>query len=162
MTVLAAESLEITTCWITEKFLPAPWVPIMARMNRSDMMRAVRREGTEPEMIVRRTLHALGFRYALHRKDLPGTPDIVLTRHATVIFVNGCFWHHHEGCSKASVPKTNSDYWISKFARNKARDVRNQSDLQAMGWRIIVVWSCETRDTSSLARKLKRKLTKPK
>jgi DNA mismatch endonuclease (patch repair protein) len=131
-------------------------------MNRSDMMRAVRRKSTEPEMIVRRTLHALGFRYALHRKDLPGTPDIVLTRHATVIFVNGCFWHHHGGCSKASVPKTNSDYWISKFTRNKARDVRNQSDLESMGWHVIVVWGCETRDTSSLARKLKRELTKPK
>jgi len=131
-------------------------------MDRSEMMRAVRRESTEPELIVRRTLHGLGFRYALHRKDLPGTPDIVLTKHRTVVFVNGCFWHHHDGCPRASVPKTNSDYWFRKFERNKARDIRNRADLKALGWRVVVVWSCETRDAASLVRKLKRVLVKTK
>lgn len=131
-----------------------------AWMDRSEMMRAVRRESTEPEMTVRRALHGLGFRYGLHRKDLPGTPDIVLTRHATVVFVNGCFWHHHHGCPRASVPKTNPEYWLQKFARNKARDLQNRADLEARGWRVIVIWSCETRDPQSLTRKLKRILSK--
>ena len=126
------------------------------------MMRAVRRQSTDPEMIVRRILHGLGFRYGLHRKGLPGTPDIVLTRHATVVFVNGCFWHHHEGCARASVPKTNQHYWLQKFARNKARDARNRADLEALGWRVVVIWSCETRDTQSLTRQLKWILSRSK
>jgi DNA mismatch endonuclease (patch repair protein) len=94
-------------------------------------------------MALRKALHALGFRFRLHGRRLPGKPDIVLPKHRTVIFVHGCFWHRHPGCKVATTPKTNTDFWIEKFDRNQSRDTRNSDALAAAGWRVIVVWECE-------------------
>lgn len=111
--------------------------------QRSRNMRAVRSKDTRPEMKVRRTLHALGLRFRLHRGDLPGRPDIVLPRYRTVVFVHGCYWHRHEGCHRASVPKTRVDFWNRKFDANRERDRRSELALSNLGWKVIVVWECE-------------------
>ncbi len=87
----------------------------------------------------------MGLRFRLHRKDLPGTPDIVFPRHRTVVFVHGCFWHRHRGCRKASTPKTRVEFWETKFAQNSRRDERNVAALEALGWRVFVIWECQTR-----------------
>jgi DNA mismatch endonuclease, patch repair protein len=117
-------------------------------------MRAVRRYDTSPEMDVRRALHALGFRFRLHRRDLPGTPDLVLSKHRTVVFVNGCFWHRHENCPKATTPKTRIEFWATKFAANLARDRRNELELRRSGWAVLTVWECETTERGSLRKLL--------
>jgi DNA mismatch endonuclease (patch repair protein) len=109
-------------------------------------MASVRGKDTKPELELRRGLHRLGYRFRLHRKDLPGRPDIVLPKHRTVIFVNGCFWHRHDGCSKATTPKTRVEFWSTKFEQNVARDQRNVEDLEAAGWRVLVVWECEIKE----------------
>lgn len=112
--------------------------------ERSARMRSVRRQHTAPELVVRRTAHALRLRFRLHRSDLPGTPDLVFPKHQTVIFVHGCFWHRHEGCRKTTTPKTRTDFWALKFARNRQRDEQNVAKLQALGWRVLVIWECQT------------------
>ncbi len=117
-------------------------------------MRAVRREGTGPEIAVRKAAHALGLRFRLHRKDLPGTPDLVFPKHRVCLFVHGCFWHRHPGCSKATTPKTRRDYWIPKFEENVARDARVAQALHDAGWRVETIWECETRDPIRLRRRL--------
>jgi DNA mismatch endonuclease, patch repair protein len=117
-------------------------------------MRLVRSKDTKPEIKVRSLLHCLGFRFRLHRKDLPGNPDIVLPKHFTVIFVHGCFWHRHKGCQEASMPATHQDYWIPKFKRTIERDKRNQEELRRLGWNIIVLWECEIKDVNRLADRL--------
>lgn len=124
-------------------------------MDRSEMMRSVKRENTLPELAVRRMLHSMGYRYRLHRKDLPGSPDIVLPKYRTAIFVHGCFWHSHDGCRRASVPHTNTDYWIRKFESNKARDTRNVSDLRTLGWKVLTIWGCEVKNHDLLVERLK-------
>lgn len=106
-------------------------------------MSRIRSSNTSPELALRRALHALGFRFRLHRKDLPGRPDIVLPGHRAVIFVHGCFWHRHDGCKVASTPKSNTEFWIKKFERNVARDAQSKEMLEVQGWRVIVVWECE-------------------
>lgn len=106
-------------------------------------MRAIRKKDTRPELLVRRRLHALGYRFRLHRRDLPGTPDIVLPRHKVVIQVHGCFWHQHPGCRHATRPRTNQDYWLPKLERNVARDAASAAALEALGWRVIILWECE-------------------
>ena len=121
-------------------------------------MAAIRGRDTTPELKVRRMLHRLGYRFRLHRRDLPGTPDIVLPRYRTVIFVHGCFWHRHPGCRFATRPRTRSGFWEEKFRQNISRDSRQQSGIAAMGWRVIVVWECELRDPGVLAERLGRKL----
>ncbi|NJL72977.1 MAG: DNA mismatch endonuclease Vsr [Candidatus Competibacteraceae bacterium] len=98
---------------------------------------------TRPEMVVRRTLHAAGLRFRLHRRDLPGTPDIVLPSRRIVIFVHGCFWHQHEGCRKATIPKTRTEFWSRKFSENVRRDARNREALISAGWSVYVLWECE-------------------
>ncbi|RWP70312.1 MAG: DNA mismatch endonuclease Vsr [Mesorhizobium sp.] len=108
-------------------------------------MSRIRSSGTAPELAVRRMLHANGLRFRLHRKDLPGRPDIVLPRHRLVIFIHGCFWHQHSDCRLASKPKTRPDYWQPKLAGNVERDARNTSALQALGWRVETIWECDTR-----------------
>jgi len=113
--------------------------------KRSEVMSHIRSKDTKPEMVVRRHLHALGFRYSLHSSKLPGHPDIVLTKWHTVIFVNGCFWHRHEGCKTATMPKSNVEFWQAKFARNVARDQKEHAALEAAGWRVIVLWECEVK-----------------
>ena len=122
--------------------------------ERSQLMRKVKRQNTAPEMIVRRIAHRLGLRYRLHRADLPGSPDIVFGPRRKVIFVHGCFWHRHPGCSRASTPKTRTDFWTAKFDRNVARDAKAELLLRDAGWDVITIWECETRDKAELERKL--------
>jgi DNA mismatch endonuclease (patch repair protein) len=117
-------------------------------------MARVARSNTKPELTVRQIVHSLGYRFRLHRKDLPGTPDVVLPRLRAVIFVHGCFWHRHPGCKRASQPGTNVEFWSRKFSRNVERDARAIEQLEAAGWRVLIVWECETRDRSTLQAKL--------
>lgn len=111
---------------------------------RSAIMRAVKSKDTAPEMIVRRLVHALGFRYRLHREDLPGRPDLTFSSRRKVVLVNGCFWHGHQCARGARQPKTNSDYWRAKINRNVGRDCRNAELLQGAGWQVLTIWECET------------------
>jgi DNA mismatch endonuclease (patch repair protein) len=113
---------------------------------RSAIMRSVKSTNTQPEMVVRRMAHRLGYRFRLHRKSLPGTPDLVFPRLQKVVFVNGCFWHGH-GCSRGNrTPKNNRDYWVAKIARNRERDKINRALLRGQGWGVYVVWECRIRD----------------
>jgi DNA mismatch endonuclease, patch repair protein len=130
--------------------------------KRSNIMRLVRSKDTKPEMRVRSLLHCLGFRFRLHRKDLPGNPDIVLPKHSSVIFVHGCFWHRHIGCQEASMPATRQYYWIPKFERTVERDKRNQEELKTLGWNVIVLWECELKDLNRLADRLINEITSSK
>jgi DNA mismatch endonuclease (patch repair protein) len=111
--------------------------------ERSVRMSRIRGRDTRPELVLRRILHALGLRYRLQGKGLPGTPDLVFPRHKVVVFVHGCFWHRHAGCKIASTPKSNTAFWTEKFAKNVARDARMASSLEQLGWRVLVVWECE-------------------
>jgi DNA mismatch endonuclease (patch repair protein) len=123
--------------------------------KRSLLMARVRREHSRPERAVRKYLHRAGFRYRLHDRRLPGTPDIVFPRFRCVIFVNGCFWHRHPDCRRASMPKTRIDFWLAKFQKNVSRDKAAASALERLGWRVIVVWECETRDPEVMHVRLK-------
>ena len=116
------------------------------------MMAAIRGKNTKPEIIVRRFLHRLGFRFRLHRSDLPGRPDIVLPKYRTVVEVRGCFWHRHEGCPLAYMPKSNREFWESKLNGNRERDRRNLGELASLGWRAIEVWECELGENRFLER----------
>jgi DNA mismatch endonuclease (patch repair protein) len=116
---------------------------------RSRMMSAIKGKNTKPELLVRSVVHSLGLRFRLHGEQLPGRPDLVLPRHRTVVFVHGCFWHRHD-CGLAAVPKTRTAFWESKFAANVARDSRNRSALERMGWRVVEIWECETYDDALL------------
>ena len=109
------------------------------------MMSGIRARNTRPEMRLRRELHALGFRFRLHAKDLPGKPDLVLKKHNAAIFVHGCFWHRHRDCPLASTPSSNREFWADKFARNSERDRQAMEALRSMGWRIATVWECGLR-----------------
>jgi len=111
--------------------------------TRSRMMSGIRGRDTKPELLLRRTLHALGFRYRLHGRKLPGRPDIVLPKYRAVIFVHGCFWHRHEGCKLATTPSTRREFWQGKFQENVARDQRNIKSLRVSDWRVAVVWQCD-------------------
>lgn len=126
---------------------------------RSRMMAAVRSRNTKPEMRVRSLLHRMGFRFRLHRRDLPGSPDIVLPGLGTCIFVHGCFWHRHPHCPAASMPKTRVDFWRDKFESNIARDQRNEEALQSLGWNPVTIWECETRNLEALEPRLRDVLT---
>ncbi len=110
---------------------------------RKRVMSRIKSKNTRPELIVRKYLYSKGIRYRLHRKTLPGKPDIVVSKIKSVLFINGCFWHHHEGCKRANWPKSNKDYWIPKIERNIVRDAENASSLEKLGWNRIVVWECE-------------------
>lgn len=125
---------------------------IMKPETRSALMAQIRSKDTKPELQVRRLLHAMGLRFRLHRKDLPGKPDIVLPKWNAVIFVNGCFWHQHpsDTCRASSIPATRRDYWLPKLARTAARDAENVAALQALGWHVLVLWECELKDQSRL------------
>lgn len=119
-------------------------------------MAAIRGRDTTPELRVRRLLHLLGYRFRLHRRDLPGSPDIVLPRYRTVIFVHGCFWHRHPDCRYTTTPKTRTDFWAAKFQKNMERDARQQSDLRSAGWTVVIVWECELRDIEALTDRLQK------
>lgn len=123
----------------------------LSKSHRSWNMSQIRARDTKPEKIVRSLLHRMGYRFRLHRRDLPGSPDIVLPRHQLVIFVHGCFWHRHEGCKFAYTPKSRREFWEAKFKQNLERDQRVRSELDALGWRVEIVWECETRNIGRLA-----------
>ena len=122
--------------------------------KRSAVMRRVKGRDTTPELKVRRLLTSLGARYRLHRKDLPGKPDIVMAGRRLAIFVHGCFWHGHDCARGARVPKANRDYWLGKVGRNRARDVASRAALEAAGWRVETVWECEMKDEAALRARL--------
>ncbi|MEA2079191.1 MAG: very short patch repair endonuclease [Pseudomonadota bacterium] len=123
--------------------------------ERSKNMAAIKGKNTTPEMVVRRLAHELGFRFRLHRRDLPGTPDLVFPKRKAVIFVHGCFWHQHQSMTcKARPPKTRTDYWLPKLQRNAERDKVNQEKLRRLGWRVLVIWECQTKDRERLTDQL--------
>src|ERR1700737_3932573 len=117
---------------------------IVSPARRSEMMGGIRGTGTKPELIVRSTAHRLGYRFRLHVRSLPGSPDLVFPRRNLAIFVHGCFWHRHKGCAYAYSPKSNVGFWKAKFKGNVARDRRVRRELASMGWRVAVIWECET------------------
>ena len=117
-------------------------------------MRTIRKTDTKPELAVRRLTHAMGYRYRLHRRDLPGTPDLVFPSRRKVIFVHGCFWHRHDCPLGRKHPSANPDYWTPKLARNAARDIENQRRLAALGWEHLIVWECEVRESAVLAARI--------
>jgi DNA mismatch endonuclease (patch repair protein) len=119
-------------------------------------MRSIRKKDTRPELAVRRLAHALGYRFRVHRRDLPGSPDLVFPGLRKAIFVHGCFWHQHEGCRLARQPKSRPDYWPQKFARNVDRDRLSLKALSEQGWDVAVVWECETREPKALLKRLQR------
>lgn len=118
--------------------------------RRSWLMSRVKPKDTIPEIKVRKAAHSLGYRFRLHRADLPGRPDIVFPRLRLAIFVHGCFWHRHADCKKASMPKSKVEFWRDKFERNVARDAANVAELERLGWRVEVIWECETKNAESL------------
>ncbi|QQQ01896.1 very short patch repair endonuclease [Lysobacter enzymogenes] len=128
--------------------------------RRSWLMSRIRGSNTKPEIAVRSLLHRLGYRFRLHRRDLPGTPDIALPGRSTVVFVHGCFWHGH-ACKRSKMPKTRQDYWVEKIEGNRRRDARKRRALKAFGWQVVVVWECELKNPVKLAEKLNRALSGP-
>ena len=117
-------------------------------------MARIRATDTKPEVAVRRLLHTLGYRYRLHRRDLPGTPDICFPGRRKAIFVHGCFWHRHDGCARTTTPQTRTSFWEDKFRKNVVRDRMNMTDLTELGWDVMVVWECEIRNLKTLASRL--------
>jgi DNA mismatch endonuclease (patch repair protein) len=122
--------------------------------RRSENMRRIRSRDTEPELVIRRVLTRLGFRYRLHWAKLPGKPDLAITTLKKAIFVHGCFWHQHNGCRHGRLPKSRLDYWKPKLARNQARDREVRGELETLGWKILVIWECEISDEAGLERRL--------
>lgn len=131
-------------------------VDTVDKETRSRIMSRVRGKDTAPEMIVRRLVFSLGYRYRLHDARLPGKPDLVFAGRKKVIFVHGCFWHRHEGCALARIPKSRTDFWVEKLSANRARDLRNQAALKALGWRSIVLWECTLAHKAALKRRIIR------
>ncbi len=129
--------------------------------QRSDNMRRVKGKNTKPEHLVRQTLHALGLRFRLHRRDLPGSPDIVLPSRRLAIFVHGCFWHRHQGCRRATMPNVRREFWQAKFTRTMERDAEASAALHALGWQIEVIWECDLRDVEALRGRLRELTTLP-
>ena len=124
--------------------------------RRSANMAKVRGKNTGPEIRVRKVAHALGMRFRLHRLDLPGTPDLVFPKHRLAVFVHGCFWHRHQGCKRATMPSTRQEFWTAKFEATKLRDDRQTAELNAAGWKTLVLWECELRDTAVIEKRLTR------
>ena len=130
----------------------------LSRVERSQRMSLIRGRNTKPELIVRRTVHSMGFRYRLHRRDLPGTPDLVFPGHKKVILVHGCFWHYHPDprCTIAHLPKSRIDFWKSKLEGNRQRDKENIIRLQELGWKTLVIWECQVTEDKQLKYALHR------
>ena len=129
----------------------------IASERRSENMRAIRSKGMKPELAVRKLVHALGFRYRLHQRDLPGKPDLVFPGRRKIIFVHGCFWHQHgdQTCKVSRVPKSRPEYWLPKLERNKQRDAEHLQSLKEAGWKVLVLWECEVSRPMSLRRKIR-------
>lgn len=125
-------------------------VDIVDARTRSQMMSNIRGKDTKPELALRRALHARGFRFRLHVKDVPGRPDIVFPKYSAVVFVHGCFWHRHAGCRYATVPKTRAEFWKTKFAANVSRDAAVHDKLTSKGWRVATVWECALRNPKAM------------
>jgi DNA mismatch endonuclease (patch repair protein) len=119
-------------------------------------MRRIRSKNTGPELVLRSLIYGLGYRFRLHRKDLPGRPDLVFPGRRKVIFVHGCFWHQHAGCREGRIPGTRLDYWTPKLRGNQTRDAANQALLEEQGWKVLVIWECDLKDPKSLSAKVKR------
>ena len=122
--------------------------------RRSELMAGIRGKDTAPELAVRRIAHGMGLRFRLHRRNLPGRPDLVFPRHRLAVFVHGCFWHQHQGCRFAHIPKSRVSFWTGKFAANVARDKRNIAALRGLGWRVLVIWECQVGNTALIQDKL--------
>jgi DNA mismatch endonuclease, patch repair protein len=133
---------------------------VVSAEQRSTLMAGIRNRDTGPELTVRRVAHRLGYRFRTHRRDLPGTPDIVFPGRRKVVFVHGCFWHRHAGCRLAYEPKSNVEFWQAKFRVNVARDERVAAALQVLGWTSLTIWECEVRDVVGLARTLEGHLSR--
>ena len=123
--------------------------------KRSRNMSAIKSKNTKPEIAVRKLLHSMGYRFRIHKKNLPGSPDIVLPKYKTVIFVHGCFWHRHENCKYASTPKTRKEFWENKFKANVKRDLEIQEKIKNIGWKSVVIWECEIKNKSKLKNNFK-------
>jgi len=121
----------------------------VSKEKRSEIMKRIRGKDTTPELIIRKLVYSLGYRYHLHGKKLPGKPDLVFSGRKKVIFVHGCFWHCHS-CKKSTLPKSNLDYWLPKLEENCRRDARNQKLITSAGWKFLVIWQCQTHDTDTL------------
>jgi DNA mismatch endonuclease, patch repair protein len=126
--------------------------------KRSAIMANIKSRNTRPELAVRRDAHRLGLRFRLHRRDLPGSPDIVFPGRRTVLFVHGCYWHRHTGCKFAYTPKSNVEFWQKKFQTNVARDLRVRQELEDRGWKVITIWECETKDQNMIVDSLTQKV----
>jgi DNA mismatch endonuclease (patch repair protein) len=124
--------------------------------RRSENMRRIKAKHSVPEMLVRRLVHRMGYRYRLHDPNLPGKPDLVLASRARIIEVRGCFWHQHPNCIESHIPKTATNYWQPKLTRNQQRDKNNLLELKKLGWKVLVIWECETKHLGRLERRLKR------
>ena len=122
----------------------------LSKEKRGWNMSRIRSKDTKPELLVRSLLHRMGYRFRLHRKDLPGCPDIVLPKYKTVIFVHGCYWHRHKGCKYAYTPKSRIEFWQKKFQGNIERDRKHQRDLKKLGWKVLIIWECEIIDLDKL------------
>lgn len=133
---------------------------IVSPEKRSRMMAGIRGKNTKPEMLVRKLVHGMGFRFRLHRKDLPGSPDLVFPRLKRVIFVHGCFWHRHPGCRFGYTPKSNTQFWLDKLEANTRRDALALKALEVLGWDVLIVWECEISNLPTLAYKLNSFLSK--
>lgn len=131
---------------------------VFSRAQRSIIMARVKSRDTGPEKTARSLLFRLGYRFRLHRRDLPGAPDIVLPGRRTVVFVHGCFWHQHRGCAQSERPTSNREYWNAKLDRNVARDAANRRRLVKLGWKVIVIWGCQLKKPDALARRLQQAL----
>ena len=131
-------------------------VDVHTKKQRSFNMSQIRCKNTKPEMLVRSLVHRMGYRYSLHRKDLPGKPDLVLVKHKKVIFVHGCFWHMHRCRYGSVIPKTNEKFWRIKREGNVDRDKRNLRKLRREGWKVLVIWECQTKNTEKLINKLEK------
>lgn len=128
----------------------------LTKQERSDHMRRIRKTDTKPELIVCSAAHRLGYRFRLHRRDLPGTPDLVFPRLHKIIFVHGCFWHQHSGCRLDRLPQSRPEYWLPKLARNRERDEEAVSALTAGGWSVLVIWECEVADLATVRSRIDR------
>jgi len=134
-------------------------VDFLTKAERSERMSRIRSRDTKPEIMLRRELHARGLRFRLHKSGLPGKPDLVFPRYKAVVFVHGCFWHRHKGCPIATMPKSNSEFWIKKFEQNTRRDEQVQQALRMQGWRVFIAWECQLQSkvqARSTARELDR------
>jgi DNA mismatch endonuclease (patch repair protein) len=135
----------------------------LSRDQRTENMRRIKSKNMKPEMMVRTIVHQMGYRYRLHRRDLPGTPDLVFPSRQKIIFVHGCFWHGHKdlGCIDGQRrPKSNLDYWLPKLARNEERDRTQRAGLERLGWSVMIVWECEIRDQTRLIDQIERFLSR--